>query len=105
MTVQQRTFSVAIAVTGQDSSALLSLVSMFHRRRVELLDAELTRPTAERRVFTATFQATWRQARTVEESLRNLVDVIGVELCEAPNDVDGRMERLEPTVPGGPPAG
>lgn len=77
-------FSVAVDLTGRNSSALLSLVSTLHRRGVDVLSAELTRPTADRRTFTATFHATERQARAVEASLRNLVDVVGVEMCEAP---------------------
>jgi hypothetical protein len=77
-----RTYSVAVALTGRDSSALLSLVSTLHRRGVDVLDAELTRPFANSRAFTATFHATLRQARIVEASLRNLIDVVGVEMCE-----------------------
>jgi hypothetical protein len=89
-----RPYSVVVALAGGDSSALLSLVSTLHRRRVDVLDAELTRPDAGRRVFAATFLATSRQARTVEASLRNLVDTVDVEMCEAADD---RREKESPT--------
>jgi acetolactate synthase regulatory subunit len=94
---EMRPYSVAVALIARDSSTLLSLVSTLHRRGVDVLSAELTRPTAGRRAFTATFHASWRQARTVEASLRNLVDVVGVEMCEAADGMEGgHVERIVP---------
>lgn len=92
-----RPYSVAVTLAGSDGSALLSVVSTLHRRGVDVLNVELTRPTAGRRAFTATFHATWRQAGTTEASLRNLVDVVGVEMREAANDRgDSPSEKVMP---------
>lgn len=94
---EMRPYSVVVVLAGSNSSALLSVVSTLHRRRVEVLDAELTPPAAGRRSFTATFLATWRQARTVEASLRNLVDAVGVEMSESADDRDdGSVETVVP---------
>lgn len=95
MTALQQ-FSVTVDLTGRNRSALLSLVSTLHRRSVDVLSAELTRATNDGRAFTATFHATSRQARTLEASLRNLVDVVGVEMCETADLA------LTPATSGGP---
>lgn len=78
-----RPYSVVVALTGDDASTFLRIVTTLHRRGVPVIEAALSRPTAGRRAFAATFVATGRQARVVAASLLRLVDVVGVELCEA----------------------
>jgi hypothetical protein len=92
-----RPYSVMVVLIEGDSSALLSVVSTLHRRGVDVLEAELTRPSAGRRAFTATFLATWKQAGTVEASLRNLVHVVHVELTQ-PAPVTHAAHRLAAEV-------
>jgi acetolactate synthase regulatory subunit len=79
----RRPYSVAVALAGDDASTFLRIVATLHRRGVPVVEAALSRPTADRRAFAATFVATGRQARVVAASLRRLVDVVGVELSEA----------------------
>jgi hypothetical protein len=77
------TYFVSVALVSGDRAGLLSLASMLHRRGIDVLEAEFSRPSAGRRVFNATVAATPRQASTLEASLRNLIDVVGVFTCEA----------------------
>lgn len=64
----------------RDRSTLLSLVSMLHRRGVDVVEAELHAVTDHHAWFAATFLATPSHATTVVASLRNLVDVLDAEL-------------------------
>jgi glucose-6-phosphate dehydrogenase assembly protein OpcA len=73
---------VAVTLARRDRATFLSLVSMLHRRGVEVFEAELR--TAPDAYFTATFLATSAQATTVVASLRNLIDVMDAELTGAP---------------------
>jgi len=50
-------------------------------------------------VFNATVAATPRQASTLEASLRNLIDVVGVMTCEA---LDTQREPRKGSVPIAP---
>ncbi|WP_033330874.1 hypothetical protein [Actinomadura welshii] len=77
-----RPYSVAVALTGNDTSAFLRVVATLHRRGVPVTEAALTRPTSDRRTFAATFVATERQAQVVAASLRRLVDVVDVDVYE-----------------------
>ncbi|MDI6912377.1 hypothetical protein [Nocardioides sp.] len=79
-----RVYTVVVGLASQDDCAvLLSLASVLHRRRIPVRQVELTPPAYGRRVFTATFTATDRQAATLEASLRNLIEVDDVVLVEA----------------------
>jgi hypothetical protein len=73
---------VTVTLAQRDRSTFLSLVSMLHRRGVDVLEAELH--TATDAYFTATFLATPAHAMTVVASLRNLIDVMDAELTGAP---------------------
>lgn len=95
-----RTYSVAVTVAGGDGSALLRLVATLHRRGVELLRAELDRPGADRQHFAATFTASPQKARLVAVSLRNLVDVVGVQLSEAGGPVSISPVSISPVSIG-----
>lgn len=86
-----REYAVSVALEGGDHALLLSLVSMLHRRGVEVLEADLSRPTEGRRVFNASVSATASQARTLAASLRGVIHVVDVSLYDA--DDDYRQER------------
>jgi hypothetical protein len=75
-------YRVTVTLAQRDRSTFLSLVSMLHRRGVDVLEAELH--TATDSYFTATFLATPAHATTVVASLRNLIDVMDAELTGAP---------------------
>ena len=79
-----RLYAVRVALREQDSThALLSLISVLHRRAAEVGQADLSPASQGRRTFSATFIATDRQAATVRASLDNLIDVFEVVLGEA----------------------
>ena len=89
--MSSRTYALAVAVAGTDRSALLRIAATLHRRGVDVLEAGFDRPGADRQAFAATFEASAEQARLVADSLRNLVDVVGVQLCES-----GTIVPIEP---------
>jgi hypothetical protein len=68
-----------VQLAQSDRSTFLALVSVLHRRGVEVVAAEL-RPGNAGLAFTVTFLATPVQARTVLASLRNLIDVMDAKL-------------------------
>ncbi|WP_116951906.1 hypothetical protein [Jiangella endophytica] len=74
---------MSVVLVGSDRAALLALVSTLHRRGVDVLEADLSRPAGGRRVFNATIAATPRQASSVEASLGQLIDVVEVVACKA----------------------
>jgi hypothetical protein len=77
-------FVVTVAmVPGGARADLLQMASTLHRRGAEVVEAELSKPAHGRRVFSATFRATPRQAETVLRSLAGLVDVVDAGLFEA----------------------
>ncbi|GAA3512978.1 hypothetical protein GCM10022234_04580 [Aeromicrobium panaciterrae] len=77
-------FVVTVAmVPGGARANLLSMASVLHRRGVDVVEAELSRPGHDRRVFSATFRSTARQAETVLRTLEGLVDVVDATLYAA----------------------
>lgn len=77
-------FAITLALDPEGSrSDLLALASVLHRRGVDVLEAELARPTNGRRVFHATFKAKPAHANTVLRTFENLVDVLDAVLFEA----------------------
>lgn len=74
--------TVTIAADG-DHSSLLAMASVLHRRRVEVVDATITRPAQGHRFFRATILATARQANLVLRSMENVVNVLHAALFEA----------------------
>jgi hypothetical protein len=77
-------FVLTVALVPDGARAdLLGLASVLHRRGVEVVEAELGRPAHGRRVFSATFRATTRQAETVLRSMEGLVDVLDATLFVA----------------------
>lgn len=77
-------FAITVALDPEGSrSDLLAFASVLHRRGVDVLEAELTRPSNGRRVFHATFKATPAHATTVLRTFENLVDVLDAVLFEA----------------------
>lgn len=87
-----RSFAITVAVLAAgDRGDLLALASVLHRRRVEVVEAELARPAHGRRVFSATFIAEPERAATVLRTYEGLVDVIDASLYEA---LDSRQAHL-----------
>lgn len=94
-----RLFVVTVALVSDGSRAnLFAMASVLHRRGVEVVEADLTRPSHGRRVFSATFSAEPRRADTVLKSYENLVDVLDASLFEA---FDKRTLHVEPLVRSG----
>jgi hypothetical protein len=92
----ERLYVVTVAVTTDGArSGLLGLASVLHRRGVDVLEAELARPSHGRRVFNATFGATPQRAATVLRTYENLVDVVDAALFEA---LDIRAGRDAPAL-------
>lgn len=80
----RRLFVVTVALTATGARAdLLTMASVLHRRGVDVVEAELSRPAHDRRVFSAMFAATSQQASTVGRTFEGLVDVVDVSLFEA----------------------
>jgi len=82
-------------VPGGARADLLGLASVLHRRGVDVVEAELARPAHERRIFSATFRSTTRQAETVLRSMQGLVDVLDATLFQA---LDTRSTAAEPRI-------
>jgi transcription termination factor Rho len=82
-------------VPGGARADLLGLASVLHRRGVDVVEAELSRPAHERRVFSATFRSTTRQAETVLRSMQGLVDVLDATLFQA---FDNRSATPHPRI-------
>ena len=79
-----RLYAVSVTLRDVDSThALLSVVSVLHRRAAAVGRADLSAASRGQRMFNATFTATDRQAATVRASIDNLIDVLGVVLAEA----------------------
>ena len=86
MTAARRFYAVTVTLQAPDSTtALLSLVSVLHRRAVEVGRAELSTASHGRRTFSATFMAADRQAATIRASLDRLIDVLDVVLDATPD--------------------
>lgn len=79
---EERSFCLTVVLAGADEAAVLSVVAMLHRRAVPLDELTMTRPGAGRRVVTAMIGTTPARADLVAMSLRSLVDVVSVELCQ-----------------------
>lgn len=86
--------TVAMFADG-DRSDLLTMASVLHRRGVEVVEAEMSRPSHGRRVFSATFRAERQHAETVLKTFGNLVDVVDTSLFEA---LDARAIPVDPAV-------
>lgn len=81
---EQRLYAVTVATFADGSRAdLLTMASVLHRRGVDVVEADMARPSYGRRVFSATFSADARLANTVLRSFENLVDVVDASLFEA----------------------
>lgn len=77
-------FAVIVEVDADGARAsLMALASVLHRRGIDVVEAEFTRRTHNRRVFTATFAAEQRRATTVLRSYENLIDVLDASLYAA----------------------
>lgn len=74
-------YALAVDIQAHESTAaLLSLVSVLHRRAATILSAELAPAADGCHRFSATVRATDRQVATLRASLDNLVEVLGVTI-------------------------
>jgi hypothetical protein len=74
-------FAINVELAADRSADLLAMASVLHRRGVDVLEAQLSRPVGGRRVFTASFVApSARQANTVARTFEGRVDVLEVHL-------------------------
>lgn len=62
------------------SAVLLALASTLHRRGVEVTEATFGFGASHDRRFAVRFWATRRQTATITASIRNLIDVLDVQL-------------------------
>jgi hypothetical protein len=77
-------FALTVALVPDGARAdLLGLASVLHRRGVDVVEAELSRPAHGRRVFSATFRSSPRQADTVLRTMQGLIDVLDATLFQA----------------------
>lgn len=68
-----------VRLATYDRSTLLSLVSILHRRAVDIVSATLDTASGAP-VFTVVFEAPQARAATVTASMNNLVDVLDAQL-------------------------
>lgn len=91
-----RLFVVTLAVLADgDRADLLAMASVLHRRGVDVVEAEMSRPSHGRRVFSSTFRAERHHAETVLKTFENLIDVVDASLFEA---LDARAIHVDPAV-------
>jgi hypothetical protein len=80
-------FAISVELVADPSADLLIMASVLHRRGVDVLEAQLSRPTGGRRVFTASFAArSARHATSVARTFEGRVGVLDVHLLTAPAD-------------------
>jgi len=77
-------FTLTVTMDGADGEALLRLVSVFHRRQIEVLQSTYQR-VASTCWMVAIVETTEARLRTTARTLRNVVGVIGFEISP---DVD-----------------
>lgn len=77
-----RRVALTVAMDVRDGDGLLRLVSVFHRRQVEILDARYS-GVGPHRWMVATVETTDAQLHTLEHSLRNTIGVTGYEVSPA----------------------
>ncbi len=91
-----RLFVVTVALVADgDRADLLAMASVLHRRGVEVVEADMSRPSHGRRVFSSTFRAERHHAETVLRTFESVVDVVDASLFEA---LDARAIHVEPAV-------
>ena len=95
-------FVLTVALVPDGARAdLLGLASVLHRRGVDVVEAELSRPAHGRRVFSTTFRSTTRRAETVLRSMEGLVDVLDATLFQAFDARDAPAPSRVPVVSTG----
>lgn len=78
-----RRFTITVTMDGADSDALMRLVSVFHRRQLEILQSTYER-VASTRWMVAKVEATDARVRTTALTLRNTIGVTGCEVAVDP---------------------
>lgn len=79
-------FTLTVTMDGADGEALLRLVSVFHRRQIEVLQSTYQR-VASTCWMVAIVETTEARLRTTALTLRNVVGVTGFEISP---DVDAK---------------
>lgn len=80
---QERRIVIAVTLReSRDHAQLSRLASIFGRRGLDVLEAELSRISQGSRLFTATVMASPRRANTLLQSFLGLVDVVSAELLD-----------------------
>lgn len=84
-------FAICVELAADPSADLLIMASVLHRRGVDVLEAQLSRPSGGSRVFSATFAApSERQAATVARTFQGRIGVLDVRLLAAPAETHDR---------------
>jgi hypothetical protein len=85
--IEPNVFAISVELAADPSADLLVMASVLHRRGVEVLEAQLSRPTGGRRLFTASFAArSGRHATSVARTFQARVGVLDAHLLTAPPD-------------------
>ncbi|HCS60691.1 MAG TPA: hypothetical protein DIW46_04715 [Microbacterium sp.] len=80
-----RRFTLTVTMDGADGEALLRLVSVFHRRQIEVLQSTYQR-VASTCWMVATVETTEARLRTTALTLRNTIGVTGYEVSPSLDD-------------------
>ncbi|MGP3534277.1 hypothetical protein ACTU3I_05730 [Microbacterium sp. RD1] len=89
-----RPYTITVTARGDDGDVLMRLVSVFHRRQIEILHVTYSR-VAEMRWMVASVQATQARLRTLALTLWNTVGVTGYEVSP---DIDSSLGGGEPAL-------
>lgn len=89
-----RRFTITVTMDGADGDALMRLVSVFHRRQIEVLESTYQR-VASTCWLVATVETTHARVRTTALTLRNTIGVTGYEVF--PDLDDPQAEAVEQT--------
>lgn len=78
-------FTITITMDGADGDALMRLISVFHRRQIEILQTTY-QSVASTRWMVAIVETTTARLRTTVQTLRNTIGVTGYEVFPDPDD-------------------
>ena len=91
-------FTIAVTMDGADGAALMRLVSVFHRRQIEILQTTYQR-VASTCWLVAIVETTHARLRTTALTLRNTVGVTGYEVSADLDDPQaGAAEQTQTPV-------
>lgn len=88
-----RRFTLTVTMDGADGDALMRLVSVFHRRQIEILESTYQR-VASTCWMVAIVETTPARLRTTALTLRNTIGVTGYEVSPNQDDLVGPLPAL-----------